>query len=218
MRPIRTLRAAGLIAAGALLIAACGSNGATTAPTTGAASTAPTTAPVSVAPVPTEVAAASDALPSFDLSSFHGDQDLESMIPTTVGGQTLTTLSMTGDQFLGDGSSSPQLAGALTALGKTPADLSVAFAGSTKITIVAFRVQGVPASTLFDAFKSAASGNYTATSVSYGGKNVTKVEPGDDTISFIYLKDDTMFLVGSPGSGATAPSDDLLNEAFQKLP
>ena len=216
MRPIRTLRALGLAAAGAVLIAACGNNGATTAPTTPAA---PSTPPVTAAPVPTEAAAASNALPSFDLSSFHGDQSLESLIPKTIAGETLTALSMTGDQFLGDGSASPQLAGALTALGKTTSDLSVAFAGSSKVTIVAFRVKGVSASTMFDAFKSAATGDITTADVSYGGKSETKVTSSTDgTISFIYAKDDTMFLVGSPGAGSAVPSDDVLNEAFQKLP
>jgi hypothetical protein len=217
MRQIRTIRAAGLAAAGAMLIAACGSNGATTAPTTAAATIAPSTAPVTAAPIPTEAAQASDALPSFDLSSFHGDASLESLIPTTIDGETLTALSMTGDQFL-DGSDSPQLAGALTALGKTTSDLSVAFAGSSKVTIVAFRVKGVPAGTLYDAFKSAAIGDVATADASYGGKSETKVTASDGTISFVYVKDDTMFLVGSPATGSAVPSDDLLNETFQKLP
>jgi len=218
MPALTTFRSLGLLAAGAMLIAACGGNAATTAPSTAAATTAPTTA-ATVAPVPTEVAGATDgALPSFDLSSFHGDQDLEGMIPKSIGGETLTVLSMTGDQFLGDGSSSPALAGALTALGKTTSDLSVAFAGTSKMTVVAFRVKGVPANTLFDAFKQAqtATDQFTSENVSYGGKSVVKLTPTDGNVAFIYLKDDTMFVVG--GSGDTVPSDALLNEAFQKLP
>lgn len=218
MRPLTTIRAAGLLAAGALFIAACGGNAATTAPTT-APTTAATTAPVATqAPAPTDVAGASNALPSFDLSSFHGDQDLEAMIPKQIGGENLTVLSMTGDQFLGDGSASPELSGALTALGKTTSDLSVAFAGTSKITVVAFRVKGVGADALFNAFKSAQTGTYTADSVSYGGKSVTKITPSDGSIAFIYSKDDTMFVVGASGSSDTVPSDALLNEAFQKLP
>src|SRR5262249_35522814 len=120
------------------------------------------------------------------------------------------------DQFLGQGSSSPELSAALGALGKTPADLSVAFAGSASITIVAFRVKGVPADALFTAFKNAQTGEFTTSSVSYGGKSVTKIVPADTSTAFIYVKDDTMFVVGS--SGDTTPSDALLNEAFQKLP
>ncbi|HJP89899.1 MAG TPA: hypothetical protein VJ850_12760 [Candidatus Limnocylindrales bacterium] len=212
----RTIRALGLTAAGALLIAACGGNAATTAPTTAAATTPPATAAATEATTPTEVPGASGALPSFDLSSFHGDQDLESLIPKSIAGENLTVLSMTGDQFLGGDTASPELGDALKALGKTPADLGVAFAGSTKITIVAFRVKGVPADALFTAFKNAQTDQFTSENVSYGGKSVTKITPSDGSIAFIYVKDDAMFVVGS--SGSSVPTDALLNEAFQKLP
>lgn len=211
MFPLTTTRAIGLLAAGAMLIAACGGNAATTAPTSGAA----TTAPVTAGPVATEVPGASPGF-SFDLSSFHADQSLESLLPDTIGGQTLTPLSMTGDQFLGDGTSSPELAAALQALGKSTSDLSVALAGATNVSIIAFRVKGVPAGTMFDAFKASATGELTTSNANYGGKSVVKLGSPDGTTVFVYLKDDTMFLVG--GSGTTVPTDDLLNEAFSKLP
>ena len=211
MRPLTTTRRIGLLAAGAMLIAACGGNAATTAPTTAAATTAPTTAAATDAP-------GSSAAPgfSFAMPSFHGDADLEGMIPKEIGGETLTVLSMTGDQFLGEGTAAPELAGALQDLGKTTSDLSVAFAGSASITVVAFRVKGVGADSLFNAFKSAAGEDFTSENASYGGKTVVKLMPSDGSTSFIYVKDDTMFVVG--GTGETAPSDALLNEAFQKLP
>lgn len=213
MRPLTTTRALGLLTAGALLIAACGGSAATTAPTT-----APVTAaPATTAPVVTEAPETSTEPGfSFALPSFHGDEDLEAMIPETIGGEDLTVLSMTGDQFLGDGTASPELAGALQALNKTTADLSVAFAGTSSISVIAFRVKGVPADTLFNAFKDAEPDQYTAENASYGGKSVTKLIPSDGTVAFIYLKGDTMFVVGGPDE--TAPSDALLNEAFQKLP
>ena len=213
MRPLTTIRSIGLLAAGAVLIAACGGNAASTAPT------APpvTAAPVTAAPVPTEVAGATQGPgASIDLSSFHGDQNLEGMIPKTIGGETLTVLSMTGDQFIGDGSASPELAGALTALGKTTSDLSVAFAGTSKVTVVAFRVKGVPADQLFNAFKAAETDEFTSENQNIGGKNVTKLVPADGTTIWIYLKDDTMCVVG--GAGSTVPPADLLAEAFSKLP
>ena len=216
MRPTSTLRALGLFAAGAMLIAACGGNASAT-PTGAAATVAPTTAPVQTeAPAPTDVAGSSDALPSFDLSSFHGDQNLESLLPKTLAGQPLTILSMTGDQFLGQSSGSDQLGGAITALGKTPADLSVAFGGNAAVTVIAFRVKGVPADTLFTAFKNSQTDQFTTDSVSYGGKSVTKITPTDGQIAYIYTKDDTMFVVGAPGD--TPLTDAVLNEAFQHLP
>lgn len=212
MRPPTTTRAIGLLAAGALLVAACGGNAATTAPTTAPATTAPVTAP----PVATEAPGTSTEPGfSFELPSFHADQDLEAMLPDSLGGETLTVLSMTGDQFLGEGTAAPELAAALQALGKTTADLSVAFAGTSQLSVIAFRVKGVPADTLFSAFKDAATDQYTIQSVSYGGKSVQKLTT-DGTDTFMYLKDDTMFIVG--GSGTTVPTDALLNEAFQKLP
>src|SRR5262245_60576144 len=131
MRPLTTIRAIGLLGAGALLIAACNGSAATTAPTAAAPTPVPTTATVPTA-VPGE---------TMDLgSAFHGDQDLESVLPKTIGGVAITALSMTGDQFLGEGSTSPELSAALAALNKTPADLSVAFGASPTLTIVAFRV------------------------------------------------------------------------------
>lgn len=214
MRPLTTTRAIGLLAAGALLIAACGGNAATTAPTQAAAPTTAATTPPLV--TPTEAPGASSGPgASLDLSSFHGDQDLEGMIPETVAGETLTVLSMTGDQFLG-GAGSPELEAALKALNKSTSDLSVAFAGSTSVSILAFRVKGVPADTLFTAFKSAETEGFTSENVTYGAKTVIKLGSSDGSTAFIYLKADTMFVVS--GSGTTVPSDAVLNEAFQKLP
>ena len=217
MRPLTTIRATGLLAAGALLLAACGGNAATTAPTQapGGATAAPaTTAPQAT---PTDVPGATvDPNATFDLSSFHGDQDLESMIPKQIGGEDLTVLSMTGDQFLGGTDGSPELSNALSALGKTTSDLSVAFAGTSQVSVIAFRVKGVGAEALFNAFKASQTGDYTTANVSYGGKSITKITPSDGSIAFIYVKNDAMFVVG--GAGDDAPSDALLNEAFSKLP
>jgi hypothetical protein len=206
MGPLLTTRAIGLLAAGAMLIAACGG---------GAATTAPSEAPLATAaPLPTEAPAATVPGFSFALPSFRGDPELVAMIPEEIGGETVKVISMTGDEFPIGGS--PEIAAALDALDKTAADLSVAFAGTTQLSIVAFRVKGVPADTLFNEFKAAQTDEFTTQEVSYGGKDVVKTTSADGTVAFMYLKDDTMFVVG--GSGATTPSDELLNEAFTKLP
>lgn len=214
MRPLTTTRAIGLLAAGALLIAACGGGAATTAPTQAPAATAPATTPP--IELPSELPDLSfDPGASLDLSSFHGDQDLESLIPKTIGGEEMTVLSMTGDQFLG-GEGSPELEAALQALNKSTSDLSAAFAGNTSLSIFAFRVKGVPAETLFTVFKDAEEDGFDVENVSYGGKSVVKLVSSDGTTSFAYLKDDTMFVAS--GSGTEVPSEAILNEAFQKLP
>lgn len=209
MRPLTTTRAIGLLAAGAMLIAACGGGAATTAPTQVAATTPAATS----GPVATD--APSTGLPgfSFVLPSFIGDQQLEDMFPDEIGGEALQVISMTGDEFLGDGSTSPEIASVLGDLGKTTADLSVAFGGNVAVTIVAFRVKGVDAGTLFNAFKEAQTETYTTESASYGGKSVTKLTPSDGEISYISFVGDVMFVVG----GETV-TEATLNEAFAALP
>lgn len=203
------IRPLALVAGVAVLIAACGGGAATQTP-------AATTVPATVAPG-TQAPPASGGLPSFDTSSFHADQDLESLMPKDVGGETITALSMSGAQFMVSGSS-PELQAALSALGKTPADLSVAFGGNTKISIVAFQVDGAPADQILNALFAAYKQETQATisDATLGGKPVKKVTPSDTTeaVSYIYAVRDVVFAIGSTAT----TTDALLNEAFQKLP
>ena len=188
-----------LLAGVAILVAACGG---------GAASQAPATqAPATQAPAATD-----GALGSFPTASFHGDVDLERMLPTEIGGEAITPLSMTGEQFMGGGGSD-ELTGILSGLNKAPKDLSVAFGGTTTVSIIAFQIDGVPGGTILEAFKNASTGGATLTDVSFGGKSVKKItdENGDD--SYAYSKDDVVFVVS--GDELT---DALLNETFSKLP
>lgn len=206
------------LAALAIIVAACGTGTGTQAPATGAATQAPATqAPATT--TPTEGAAASGALPSFDLSSFHADQKLEDLFPKEIGGETLTVLSMSGDAFMGEGAS-PELDAALSALGKSASDLSVAFGGtsggSSTITIIAFKVAGVPGSTIFTALFNAYQqiNDATITDVTISGKSVKKTVPTDDSgTSYLYTAQDVVFAVG--GDGIT---DAQLSEIFSKLP
>lgn len=196
-----------LIAGTALLVAACGSSAATTAPTTIAATQAPPT----VAP-PTE-GAPSEGLPSFALPSFHSDADLEKLIPTQLGGEAVTTQSMSGAQFMGTPNN--EFAAALGSLGKQPSDLSVAFGFTMDVSVIAFQIKGVPGSTILDAFKNTTTDAGTLTDASLGGKTVKKLTPATsgEAASYIYTAQDVVFVV----SGTTV-TDALLNEAFSKLP
>jgi hypothetical protein len=212
----RILRPLAVLAGAMLVLAACGSGASTGAPTSGpAATTAAVATPTAVATV---VLPASSPEASFDLPS--GDEDLEEQLPDELGGQTLTKLSMTGDQFMGAGQGAEELTSVLTALGKQPSDLSVAFAGTDKITVIAYRIKGVPGgqvlSGLINAYEDAQ--NATVTDVTIGGKPVKKfVAPdpsaAEDGTVYIYTAGDTVFIVG--GENVT---DELLNEAFSKLP
>jgi hypothetical protein len=194
-----------LLSGTALLFVACGGTGPTTAPTTQAQ--------------PTE-AAPSEAAPSeggpgvsFALPSFHSNVDLEKLIPPQIGGEAVTTQSMSGAQFLGTPNN--EFTGVLAGLGKQPSDLSVAFGFTTQISVIAFQISGIPGGTILDAFKSTSTDAGTITDASYGGKAVKKLTPTDasQAASYIYTTQDVVFVV----SGNTL-TDALLNEAFSKLP
>ena len=194
-----------------LIIAACGpAANATTSPTT-----TPTTPPVTEAPG--SEGAPSSGLPgfSFALPSFTSDAELEAMFPTQIGGETLQVLSMRGSDFMGSGGSGDEIGPILQQLGKTPADLSVAFGGTSNVQVFAFRIQGVAADQFLNAYIQSAQSaqGSTITDASFGGKSVKKVvSTGQDAV-YLYLHNDVVWTIG--GTGLT---DALLNEAFSKLP
>ncbi len=229
------------LAATALVAAACGSSTATpsAAPTsapssaavpsaapTAAPSAAPTAAPSAAAtsgPATSQPSGSADsaqpsaslALPSFQLPS--QDKDLEGRLPGEVNGTKMVKYSFTGASFLASGSSNTKdLTDLLSSLGKTPADMSVAFAsdasGGLDLQIGAFRVAGAPADALLAAFL-ATTRKETPESVmaqaTVGGKGVTTiVDPADTSsrIVYIYAKDDILFYLLTPDAtlaGAT---------------
>ncbi|MEO5703612.1 MAG: hypothetical protein ABIR64_01310 [Candidatus Limnocylindrales bacterium] len=193
----------------AILVAACGGPAATQGP--GATSAAVTQAPVTQAPAGTGGAQA-----TLDLSSFHADLKLEDLFPKEIGGQTLTVLSMSGADFM-VGGTSPELEATLTALGKSPSDLSVAFGGVSPITIIAFKIAGVPAGSILTEFfkKIQQESPSVITDVTISGKSVKKSVPTDtsEETTYIYTYQDVVFAVG--GEGVT---DAQLAEVFSKLP
>ncbi|HYK95677.1 MAG TPA: hypothetical protein VE011_07435 [Candidatus Dormibacteraeota bacterium] len=207
-----SIRALALLAS-TLVAAACSGGGSTATNVAATQAAQATTTPVTQAPVATDA-----GNPTFALPSFHGNVDLEKLIPTSIGGEPLTTLSMTGDQFIGSGADS-QLSAVLAALNKQPSDLSVAFGGNAKVTVTAFQVKGVSGSQILDAFYNASKSTLNAniTDANIAGKAGKKVTPNDTTQapSYIYTKDDVVFAI----AGASGPlTDAQLTEVFQKLP
>ena len=202
----------------AIIVAACGGNAATTGP--GSMGTPVTQAPATQAPVTQAPGSTVGGVPTFALPSFHSDQKLEDMFPDQVGGETLVVQSMTGGQLVESGSS-PELDATLSALHKSAADLSVAFGfasiGDSSVTIIAFRVAGVPGGQILPALTAAFQNENqsTASDANLGGKSVKKFVPTDTTEDtlYVYAAQDAVFTVG--GSGVT---DALLNEIFSKLP
>jgi hypothetical protein len=192
-------------AAIAVLIAACGGS-ATAAPNVAAPSVAASVAPSvepSPSPAASTAAAASGALPSIGLPN--QDTNLEALLPSTFGGVKLQKISMKGAQFLGQ-STSPEFNNAMSALGLTAADVSVAVAadptGTSGVTFLAIRFAGADSGKLSQVFQAAsqASGD-VVTSVNLAGKDVLKAKSSNGDLSYYYVKNDTVF-------GVTGPKDD----------
>ncbi len=210
----RLARPLALAAAGAFIVAACGSGTATTAPTTdGAATVAPASGAPSVTTPPASVAPGfSFAIPS----GFNADKDLEAILPAEIGGVALTKLSMSGEDFLGDGSAE-DMEQTLRALGKQPSDLSVAFAGNASTVLIAFRVKGVDAATIYQAVVASQEAEDVTDieDVTIAGKAAKKLVDSADTTTYLYLTGDAVITVTGVGA---AFEDATLNEIFSKLP
>jgi hypothetical protein len=211
-------RAVVAIASSALLIVLWGCGGAASPnPSVAAASgPAPSTvesvAPPSVAASSTEpsTAPASGLLPSFSLPS--EAKDLEALLPDTMCGGKSTKASVSG---AGIGSSAgAEFVAGLAALGKSPADVSFAFAFSEAgCGAGIFRVAGVDQNALQTAMLAAVQKEgQTFTQSSVGGKSVFV---GTDTSGvgkqYVYFHGDAMIF-------ATATDDAKAAQILQSLP
>ena len=215
---LRATRSPGLLAAAliAVAIAACGPTGPT--PTPGGSDGAVDPSAPATRPPGTIPALPSDLpFPSFVLPSFNEDEELEALLPQQLGGTAISYLSMTGETFMGmDPASAAQFEAVLQEFDRTPADLSVAFGGTRAITLFAYQIRDVSASTFLPALIQsfgAQMGGVTTTTESYGGKSVTKLVPAEGGTVYLYTSGDVVFVVG--GDGVTPA---LLDEAFTALP
>lgn len=191
-------------------LAACGGGNPTSAPT-------PT--------VPTNLGQPSDAVPTFDLGtafipsfalpSFAGDEELEALLPDSVGGQVVAKQSIAGEAILNSGfGGAAALEETLTEVGATIDDVSVAIgtAGDSLI-ILAYQVDGVSADRIFEGLLEplASGGGGNVTEIEVGGRSVTTVVAGGET-TYIYLAGDVVFIIGGTVTGA------LLADAVAQLP
>jgi hypothetical protein len=210
-------------AALAVVVAACGSS-ATPAPSAAAPSAAASVAPSvepspspepSAAPAESTAPAASGALPSIALPSFTADKDLEAVLPSTFKGVTLQKFSMKGAEFLGQDPTS-DFNKAVTALGLTAADVSVAIAGDPAgkmaVTFAAIRFAGADSGKLLQVFQAAsqASGDLVGPA-NVGGKDVIKTKDTNGGFSYFYVRNDVVL-------GVTAADDTTAAAALAVLP
>jgi hypothetical protein len=203
------------LATGALLIvAACGSSAPTPPPATSAASVPASSAAASVGP-----SGVASAAPSALPSRAPATDDLQPLLPRTVGGHTLTVTQFTGTDFTNNpGAVSQELVDLLSALGRGPGDLTLATAtdqsGGTDLNITAFKVRDVPVQTFLDRYLplvQTASPGATVTQGSRAGKAIWNVtgQLGRPP-QVLYASDDVLYVVSSA-------TDSLVDAALTAL-
>ena len=180
-------------------VAACSSGGATASPTP--------SVPASVEPsAASSSEGAAPSLPS-------GAEDLEALIPDTIGGVALQKLSMRGNEFANSGSASAEAEEFLRTLGVSPDDVSVAIGfglssdTGSGVAVFVFRAQGAESDRLLQAFKDATDAERETPleweSVNVGGKQVERAtDPEQGNRVYLYVKDDLLAFV------ATTSEDD----------
>lgn len=191
-------------AATAIAVVACGSPVAPTGPVT-----AP---PVTVAPPTTVLPSLAPGF-SFELPSV--DKELEAVLPDQIGGETVRKASMTGETLLA-GPGSDEFQQVLDTLDKSPSEVTAAFGGTTRAVTIAFRVDGVDASSFFHAFVQAARDDRGVFSdVTVGGKPAKKLVDGSGATTYLYFSDDTIITVAGAGAELTGAE---VTEIFGQLP
>lgn len=203
----RTLHAAAI--AIAFVVAACGSGGPTTAP----AQATPTEPALPSFDMPT-FDLGSFGIPSFEIPSFAGDEELEGLLPDSVGGQTVIKQSLTGQDFISLGmGGAAALEDMLGDMGASIDDLSVAIGSAGTLVLFAYQVEGQSADQIFAGLEAAfqAGGAGTVSEIGVGGRPVIQVTTPTET-TYIYIASDVVFIIG----GGVTP--ELLADAVAQLP
>lgn len=201
-----------------LAVAACTPATSSGTPATAGPSAATSGAPSgSAAPSGSGTASGSPAASaSAGASGATGGGDLASQIPATVGDVTLSATITDADAYI-KANVNRQLTPLLTALGKTPADVTVATAtgskaGGANLFIDAVQITGTDAEALLTGFQTAATAvpGSQVEAVDVGGKSAVKVTTSSYTLA-AYASGDILFYVQS-----TDPA--LVDEALAALP
>ena len=123
------------------------------------------------------------------------DKALEALIPDEMCGQKVQKLSMSGSAFE---QADPEFVQLLAALGKTPADVSMAAGGiqsGSKCSAGIFKVKGAdPAQFKQDFLDAAAKNGDHYTEKSLGGKTVLS-GPTSKNVQYGYFKGDALIFV-----------------------
>jgi hypothetical protein len=147
----------------------------------------------------------------------HADPELEALLPTTLGGVTLTIESQAGPDL---STKSAALEKFLASLGKTTGDFTLASAyshGGLRAEIGAWRVKGADAAALLPGFKMAVQDSSTTPLAQkeevLAGQIVTRIgDPGQLTRGplYVFVRGDALLFVQTPDLA-------LAEEAMEKL-
>jgi hypothetical protein len=180
--------------------------------------TSPTPTVEAPSPSLAESSASEGALPSLPSSA----QDLEALIPDTVGGVALQKLSMLGNEFANSGSASAEAEEFLRNLGVSPEDVAVAIGfgvapdSGSGVAVFAFRAEGADSGRLLQTFKDATDAERETPldweTVNVGGKQVERAtDPEQNNSVYLYVNGDVLVFV------ATTSEDDAA-EVLAGLP
>lgn len=130
--------------------------------------------------------------------------ELEAAIPKSVGDVPLTVQSASADTIFRDDPGSRALGAEIRSLGATLADLQLAEAydesGTIDLSIIAFRLPKVEVAKLraaiLETWLSAKAAGVTVKTVTLGGKELTKVDYGDDgSPAYVYARADYVVVI-----------------------
>jgi len=165
---------------------------------TPAASAATSLPPASEVPTPTESPAA---------------PELESALPTSVGGIQLTIESAIGSSILGSDQGSRAITAALRADGLTPDDLHVAQAydatGAADLSFLVVGISGMKLDTVrslvMSAWLAASGAGVTTDTVTLGGHEFTRVDYGDGgAMDYVLAEKDFVLIIETGDAGLAA--------------
>jgi hypothetical protein len=155
--------------------------------------------------------------PAASAAGNHLAPDLEALLPSQVNETALSTESDTGEAVLD--AWTQVMVTFLAKVGKTPADLELAQAydpaSGLDVSLMAFRLKGVPATELQQAIGDglvAGSPALEKSVVTLSGKEVTKLASAEDGWnSYLYAQGDVVYIIGTS-------DETLAGTALAKMP
>ncbi len=169
-------------------------------------------------PTPSPTATPTPAPTPTDGPELHTATDLEAVLPDSVSGIALHRTSPDVSAQLQSDSRTAALLTVLRFIGKSASDIRFAQATEeaepSRLTVAAFQIRGIDARVFAQAavgiVVSSAPGATTST-VTLGGKNVTKAVSPDGQVAYVYAQGDTVY-------GVKTTDEAVATAALQVLP